>query len=124
MKDFNRIDRVNALLKREIADILEKDLEHMEGCLVSVTEVKTSPDLRTAKVLLSILGNDEVKNKVLKSIFKKKSYIQNKVVSAVKLKYTPVLNIEIDKSVEAGDRVLSIINEIETQEKSTQNPDE
>ncbi len=124
MKNFNRIDRVNALLKREIANILEKDLEHLEGCLVSVTEVKTSPDLRTAKVLLSILGNDETKDKVLKAVFKKKSYIQNKMVSAVKLKYTPVLSIEIDKSVETGDRILSIINELETEEKSIQDSDE
>ena len=51
-----RMLRVNELLKREIADLLERVDFSLENCLVSVSEVDTSPDLRHAKVHISVLG--------------------------------------------------------------------
>lgn len=58
-----RMLRVNELLKREIADLLERVDFSMENCLVSISEVQTSPDLRHAKVHVSILGGDDEMNR-------------------------------------------------------------
>lgn len=114
----DRIARVNELLKREIADIIEKFSLNANGVLVSVTKVHTSESLRNATVYVSIYGADDAKAEaILKQLFKLKSEIQHQMSRHVILKYTPVLNFVRDNNLEDGDRVLSIIQELEDSEK-------
>lgn len=113
MKESLRITRINELLQHEIADILEKIIERRSGSLVSVTEVKTTPDLKFAKVYISILGPLEPKREIFKSIQKNRALIQSSIASVIKIKYTPVLDFTLDTRFEAGDKVLSMINDME-----------
>ncbi len=115
MKESLRMTRINELLKREIAGILEKIIERKSGSLISVTEVNTTPDLKFAKVYISILGPLQAKKEIFKSIEKHRALIQTSIASVIKIKYTPVLHFTLDNRFEAGDKVLSIINEIEHQ---------
>jgi ribosome-binding factor A len=119
MKNYKRLDRVNELLQREIADMMERMDFHMENCLVTVSEVVASPDLRHAKVFISILGGKKVsqKEKVLHFLERNRHHLQTKISRDIIMKYTPVLEFIIDDSIEKGDRVLSIISEMEKQEK-------
>ena len=116
-----RMTRVNELLKRELADLIKKNVEYSSDCLVSVTEVSVAPSLRHAKVLISILGKDEdsEKMKILKKIEGKRHVIQDQMSNNVILKYTPVLEFRLDKKVEAGDRVLAIIQKMEEEGQET-----
>jgi len=113
MKESLRMTRINELLQHEIADILEKIIERRSGSLVSVTEVKTTPDLKFAKVYISILGPLEPKREIFKSIQKNRALIQSSIASVIKIKYTPVLDFTLDKRFEDGDKVLSMINDME-----------
>jgi len=119
MKNYSRLDRVNELLRREIADLLERMDFHMENCLVTVSEVVASPDLRHAKVFISILGGKKVsqKEKVLHFMERHRHHLQTKISKDIIMKYTPVLEFIIDDSIEQGDRVLSIISEMEKEQK-------
>lgn len=111
-----RLTRVNELLKREIADLLERD-RIVTDCLVSVTSVDVAPNLRHAKVYVSIFGRDaEGKKEILKLISKQRKDIQHKIASHIHLKYTPVLEFYIDNNLENGDRVLSILSELEDED--------
>jgi ribosome-binding factor A len=101
MRNYSRLDRINELLRREIADLLERMDFHMENCLVTVNEVVASPDLRHARVYMET----------------HRHHLQTKIAKDIILKYTPVLDFIIDDSIEKGDRVLSIISEMEKQEK-------
>ena len=77
MKSAPRITRVNELLKREIANLIEKYIEHKKDCLISVTEVNTTPDLRQAKVHISILGDNNMKKRNDDSSYKKKEHLSS-----------------------------------------------
>jgi ribosome-binding factor A len=115
MKGVPRMTRVNELLKRELADLIKKNVEYSSDCLVSVSDVNVAPNLRHAKVSISILGRDDdaEKMKILKKIEKKRNIIQDQMSNHVILKYTPVLEFKLDKKIEAGDRVLAILQEME-----------
>ncbi|HBM17176.1 MAG TPA: 30S ribosome-binding factor RbfA [Lentisphaeria bacterium] len=120
MKESLRMTRINELLQHEIATILEKIIDRESGCLVSVTEVNTTPDLRCAKVYISIFGSAESKKKYMKAVEKNRIYIQSLIASVIKIKYTPVLDFELDRRLEAGDKVLSIINDLDNDNPSNE----
>ncbi|MFA7231446.1 MAG: 30S ribosome-binding factor RbfA [Victivallaceae bacterium] len=113
MGSVSRITRVNELLKREIADLIERGMiAPTNSILVSVTEVKTSADLRNALVFISVFGGDKnIKNQVVKNLLNNRVLLQKKIAHDVVLKYTPVLEFKLDDRIENGDRVLSIIDE-------------
>jgi ribosome-binding factor A len=111
-----RMIRVNELLKREIAELLERVDFDLTGCLVSVREVDVSPDLRHAKVHISVLGgNDELNKKILRFMRNERVHLQKKISKDIVLKYTPVLEFSCDKRIALGDKVLAILDELETE---------
>lgn len=108
-----RLLRVNELLKREIADLLERIDFSLENCLVSVSAVEVSADLRHAKVHISVFGGDDITvSKVMKFLRNNRGDLQKKIARDITLKYTPVLQFIHDSTMEKGDRVLSILDEL------------
>ncbi|MDD2404648.1 MAG: ribosome-binding factor A [Victivallaceae bacterium] len=104
----NRMVRVNEVIKRELAELLER--ETWDGLLVSVLDVSTAPDLRNAIVLISIFGiNADARRKVLNHLHKIRPALQKKIATKVILKYTPVLEFRVDDRIEAADRVISLL---------------
>lgn len=114
MGGSNRIVRVNELLKRELGNLINlKNIAPSDSILVSVTEVKTTNDLRKALVFISVFGGDDNDaNKVLQLLKKKRVGIQHDISQVVTLKYTPVLRFELDKRVAAGDRVFELLGDV------------
>jgi ribosome-binding factor A len=89
-----------------------------ESCLVSVTGVKSSCDLRNAHVGISVFGGgDEAKRKAIRILLKHRADIQRKIARDLTLKYTPVLRFELDSNIENGDRVLSLLEEMEKEDE-------
>lgn len=115
MKSAPRITRVNELLKREVANIIEKHIEHKKDCLISVTEVNTTSDLRQAKVQISMLGDSDIKKEMMRALQKKRRFIQQLVSRHITLKYTPVIEFQYDSRIELGDKVLAMLNQIESE---------
>ena len=118
MKTTARVTRLNALLKREIADLLETRMEHHANSLVSVTDVEMSPDLRQARIYISYMGPIEGRHNLLDWLRKNRSDLQDRISRHVKIKYTPVLEFHLDDSMEKGSHVLSIIEELEHEHKT------
>ncbi len=103
-------------MQREIAEYLERVEFGLSKGLVTVSSVKTAPDLRTAKVNISTLNASEnEKRKILSILESERFQIQNKISRNIHIKYTPVLTFALDDSFEKGDRVLAIIREIENE---------
>ena len=118
MGDIDRLTRVNELMKREIAEQLEKSLLFCSGgALVSVTEVKTSVDLKNANVFVSIfVPKNGSKNDIWNEILQRRVEIQRQIGKNLKFKHTPVINFKLDERLEEGDRVLQLLNEMEENE--------
>ena len=108
------MDRVNALLKVEIADLLERQQLGAGKGLVSVTQVEASSDLRYATVYVSVLGDANFKKSVIRALLASRGHLQKSISKDVVMKYTPVLSFKIDERMELGDKVLHILEEIES----------
>ncbi len=107
----NRMVRVNELMKRELADLLER--ESWGDKLVSVLDVSTAPNLRSAIVLISVFGGGPgAARKVMDHLNAIRVDLQKKIASRVIMKYTPVLEFRIDDRLEAADKVISLIEEM------------
>jgi len=108
-----RIERVNELLKHEIGEIIRREFNIADTGLVSVNAVETSGDLRSAKVFISVLGKPDQQKTALRRIDEKRTFIQGQIGRSIVLKYTPTLTFLMDDTIEKGNRVLQIIDEIE-----------
>ena len=112
----DRLVRVNELLKRVLADLVETlALNEENGCIISITRVDCASNLKSAQVYVSILGakDDEAEQRVIRRLIDRKAEIQTLVSREVILKYTPVLQFILDKSVSEGDRVLDLLRQME-----------
>lgn len=109
----NRMQKVNEELKREISNIISLKLSNslLRKGLISVTKVDTSPDLKYARVYVSMIniGN---KKEALKALKKSSGFVRTEIAQKVNLKYTPELIFEFDESIEYGDRIDNILKEI------------
>ncbi len=108
-----RLQRVRELLKREIGEVIRREIPVGEAGLISVNDVQVSSDLHSATVYVGILGSAEQQKRGLARLHHQRKRIQVLLGRAVVLKYTPQLRFLIDESVEQGNRVLQIIDELE-----------
>jgi len=113
----DRLTRVNELLKREIASAIFRIVDNpdFDFAAVTVTKVAVNSDLRSARVFMSIRGEEPVRKKLLKQIRGHRRDFQEAVGKNVVLKYNPLLKFELDGSVEQGDTVLKLISELDRQ---------
>ena len=115
----DRIVRINVLLKRVLADLMETlGFNEEFGCIVSVTRVDCASNLKSAGVYVSILGakSEEEEQRIIRRLIERKSEIQALMSQEIILKYTPVLQFILDRSVADGDRVLDLLRHMEDEE--------
>lgn len=111
-KNTNRLDKVSEEFKREISVIIDRDIKNPNVTgLVSVTKVKLSPDLKNARVYISIINSKSKKN-TLEGIKNATGFIRTELARKVNLRYTPNIVFELDDSIEYGDRIENILKEI------------
>jgi len=108
-----RHQRVRELLKREIGEVIRREISVNEAGLITVNDVGVAGDLKSATVYVGIIGRSDQQRKGLEVLKKERLRIQGLVARSVILKYTPKLRFVLDDSIERGNRVLAIIDEIE-----------
>jgi ribosome-binding factor A len=110
---------VRELLKRELGEIIRRELPVNEVGLISVNDVLVASDLHTATVFVGVFGNPQTKKRALELLEQNRKRIQGLVANAVILKYTPQLRFVLDESIERGNRVMQILDELEHKEDSS-----
>jgi ribosome-binding factor A len=108
-----RQQRVRELLKRELGEIIRREFSINEIGLLNVNEVLMSSDLHSATVLVGVVGTKDQKKKASSKLENERKRIQGLLGRSVILKYTPTLRFVIDDSIEEGNRVLKIIDELD-----------
>ncbi len=111
-KNNNRLNRINEELRKEISNIISFELKNpgLTG-LISVTKVKITPDLKYAKVYISML-NSKSKEKTLEALKKSSGYIRTELAKRINLRITPELVFEEDDSMEYGMKIDSILKDL------------
>ena len=119
--DFGRI---NEELKREISNIINYEVTNSNVTgIVSVTSVKISPDLRYAKVSVSVLNSKNIKQ-TLAGLKSSSGFIRSRIAEKVNLRITPELVFELDNSMQYGEKIDTILNKIMKDIKKDKNDDE
>ncbi len=110
-----RLIRVNELIRREIGEALFRLMNENRFDLsaVTVTEVMTSPNLRHARVRVSIRDHQDERATMLALLRRHRVALQDRLNRNLGLKYTPKLSFELDPSIERGDKVLTLLHRIE-----------
>ena len=108
-----RLQRVRELLKREIGEAIRREFQVSDVGLISVNDVDVAGDLHSAVVFVSILGSPEQQKRGFSLLVRHRARIQGLVAGAIVLKYTPRLRFLIDDSIARGNKVLSILEELD-----------
>jgi ribosome-binding factor A len=105
--------RVRELLKREIGEILRRELPVESAGVVTIHDLILSGDLKSATVFVGILGTPEQRKSTETLLRRMASQVRGQLGHGVKLKYTPSVRFVMDDSIAEGDRVLEILEQIE-----------
>ena len=97
---MERMDRVNQMIKREVCNIIQRELEDPRLHLVSISRIEVSKDLRHAKVYFTVLGEEERAEKAQSAFQSARSLIRKRVAQRVRLKLIPEFDFYHDKSLE------------------------
>jgi len=110
-----RIERVNNLIRQEISELLQRQVKDPRlGGFVTVTQVSTSPDLRHAKIFISIMGNEEEKEEALEAFAVASGFLRRELGARLRLRRSPELSFHYDDSIDQGTHVLQLISQIAT----------
>jgi ribosome-binding factor A len=101
---------VDAAIRAVLSDAISKDLKDPRVGFVTVTGVKTSPDLRQARVYVSVLGDEPTRQESVEVLRAAHGYLQRRVATELTLKYTPSLTFEYDGSVDHGMRISTLLD--------------
>jgi ribosome-binding factor A len=107
-----RMRRVDEAVRAVLSDAIAKDLQDPRVGFVTVTGVKTSPDLRHARVYVSILGDESVRAESLDGLRSARGFLQGRVAAELTLKHTPTIVFEFDESVDRGMRITQLLQDI------------
>lgn len=103
--------RVNEAIREVLGDAIATELKDPRIGFVTVTEVDTSPDLRSARVYVSVLGSVEARAETLEGLSSSHGFLQGKIARSMRLKRTPTLTFHYDESIDRGQRISRLLEE-------------
>jgi ribosome-binding factor A len=106
-----RMRRVDVAVRAVLSDAIAKDLQDPRVGFVTVTAVKTSPDLRHARVYVSVLGDEQARSDTLDALRSARGVLQGRVAAELSLKNTPTITFEYDESIDRGMRITQLIDQ-------------
>jgi ribosome-binding factor A len=110
-----RIERINHLLRQEIAELLAREIKDatLSSSLISILEVETSADLRSAKVYFSVYGDEDEIQAARDHLNRAAGFLHRNLKERLDLRHTPRLEFILDRSLARGDRVMRLMRTIE-----------
>ena len=113
-----RIGRIQEQLRIELSEIIEREIQDPRIGLATVTAVKVSPDLRHARVFISVLGDAEQRKKTLQGLSSAASYARRSLSQRLHhLRRVPDLTFAYDESIETGSRIEELLDQIKPEDE-------
>ena len=117
-REFSRTLRINAQLQRELSSLIREQLTDPRVALVTVTQVSVSPDMRNARISVSMLGSDVQLKAAAKALNGAASLLRRAIGKSLKLRYVPMLRFVTDEALREGDRIGSLIRDATTRDRA------
>ena len=106
----NRIGRINEEIQRELSSLIPKVKDPRVSGMISITAVNTTPDLKYAKIYISVLDKQDC-TQVLKGLKSASGYLRRELGHALQLRYTPELTFIRDDSIDKGAHILAMLRD-------------
>ena len=107
----DRMRRVNEALREVLSTRIAEGLKDPRIGFVTVTGVETSPDLRRARVYVSVLGGDRERDRTLAGLASSHGVLQRSIATELRMKRTPTLEFLYDESIDRGLRISELLDE-------------
>src|SRR6266576_2495950 len=108
-----RTNRIDELLRQEITSIISREIGDPRVGFATITGVETAPDLRHAKVFVSVIGQPEGRKEALRALGRAMPFVRHELGKRLRLKRIPEFHLELDDTLERGTRVLHLLDELE-----------
>ncbi len=108
-----RTDRLDSQIQAELMDLVQREMQDPRIGFATITKVETARDLGSARVWVSIYGSAEERDRGLAVLAEAAPWLRRRLGERLRLRRIPQLTIRRDDSIEAGDRVLRILRELE-----------
>jgi ribosome-binding factor A len=112
-----RTERVASVIKHELGSVISKTCNGSGLGFTTVTEVQVTPDLKLAKIYISIFGSKEVQEKTLSYLEDEKRHFRSVLASSVNLKFTPALQFYQDTTMDRVDSLERLIKKIHNNDR-------
>lgn len=116
----HRIDKIENLIKEEISLIFLFKLQNLGSGLITITSVRVSPDLKTAKIYISIFEKER-REKVLEKIRSKTKFIRSELASRITIKFVPELKFFLDDTLDYVEKIEGLIKKIHENDDKKEN---
>lgn len=120
MPNVHRQEKLGELITAELSELLRTRVKDPRVGFASITHVDVSGDLRHARVFVSVMGTPEEQAETMKGLKNANGYLRHELAQRLTLRYMPELAFKLDTSIEEGSRILSIINQVEREDKERQ----
>jgi ribosome-binding factor A len=108
-----RTDRIDELFRQEIGAILAREVDDPRIGFATITSVETQPDLRHAKVMVSVIGPADQRKAAIVAMGRAMPFVRHELGKRLRLKRIPEFHLELDETLERGTRILHLLDEIE-----------
>ena len=113
-----RTDRVEDLLRAELAQLLLRDVNDPRVRLATVSEVTVTSDLRHAKVKVSVLGDDSHRVEAIEGLRRAKGFLRSQLAHRLRLRVVPELDFELDRGAEYSQQISALLDDRHDDEPS------
>lgn len=114
MKAGKRTDRIGHLMQMELSRLVLTRLKDPRLGFVTITHVDVTPDLRSACVYYSVMGDETVKRDTQTALERSAGFLQKEIASVIKIRNTPRLAFKLDQSLDRGMEIDGILRKIKT----------
>jgi ribosome-binding factor A len=121
-----RQERMGVEIKRMLSSIIQEDIKdpRIDFSTVSVTRVDVAQDISHARVYISILGNEEKQTETMQALQKARGFIRSELAQGIQIRHAPDLEFRLDKSIEHGIRIATLLDELKENQNDKKQGDE
>jgi ribosome-binding factor A len=115
MAQGSRPDRVGEEIRKELAQLLSREVHDPGIGLITLTRVKVSPDLQLARAYYTIMGDEKAREETDKALTRATPFLRRQIGARIRLRRVPELRFEFDRSVENQDRIERILIDLQAE---------
>ena len=113
MPDSRRRERLASLIEDVVAELLQREVKDPRVAgLTSITRVEVSADLSVTRIFVSVLGSEAERQETIRALERATGFVRSKMGEELTIRHVPAVTFVLDRSIEQGDRVLALLNQI------------